>query len=57
LCPPGNAEALAAAMLQAAHCGDLRERGETSRRIAAGSYGLEHMARRYEELYRRLLPG
>jgi glycosyltransferase involved in cell wall biosynthesis len=57
LCPPGDAEALAAAMLQAARCRDLRERGETSRRGAAANYGLEHMVRRYEELYRRLLPG
>ena len=57
LCPPGDAEALAAAMLQAAGCGDLRERGEVSRRVASAGYGLEHMVRRYEELYRRLLPG
>ncbi len=57
LCPPGDAEALAGAMLQAIECGDLRERGEASRRVATASYGLEHMARRYEELYRRLLPG
>jgi len=55
LCPPGDAEALAAAMLRAAECGDLRERGEFSRRLAAASYGIEHMAGRYEELYRRLL--
>ena len=57
LCPPGDAEALATAMIQAAGAGDLRERGESSRRLAAASYGLEHMARRYEELYRRLLEG
>jgi hypothetical protein len=44
-------------MLQAAGCGDLRERGEVSRRVASAGYGLEHMVRRYEELYRRLLPG
>jgi len=56
LCPPGDSEALAGAMLQAVACGDLRERGEFSRRLAASTYGLEHMARRYEELYRRLLP-
>jgi len=57
LCPPGDAGALAAAMLQAVECGDLRKRGESSRRLAAASYGIEHMARRYQELYRRLLPG
>jgi glycosyltransferase involved in cell wall biosynthesis len=56
LCPPGDAEALASAMLQAVECHELQERGETSRRTAAASYGIEHMARRYEELYRRLLP-
>ena len=57
LCPPGDAGALAGAMLQAMESGDLRERGEASRRVATAGYGLEHMARRYEELYRRLLPG
>jgi glycosyltransferase involved in cell wall biosynthesis len=56
LCPPGDPEALAAAMLQAIDCRDLRERGESGRRLAAASYGLEHMAARYEDLYRRLLP-
>ena len=52
-CPPGDAEALARAMLEAIRCPDLRERGEMARRIAMSSYGLEHMAARYEELYRR----
>jgi glycosyltransferase involved in cell wall biosynthesis len=56
LSPPGDAEALASAMLQAVECGNLRERGTISRQVAADGYGLEHMARRYEELYRRLLP-
>ena len=56
LCPPGDAGALADAMLQAVACKDLRERGEAARRLAAASYGLEHMAARYEDLYRRLLP-
>jgi glycosyltransferase involved in cell wall biosynthesis len=57
LCPPGDTGALAGAMLRAVECGDLRERGETSRRVAAAGYGLEHMVRRYEDLYRRLMPG
>jgi glycosyltransferase involved in cell wall biosynthesis len=57
LCPPGDVEALAGAMLQAIESGDLRERGEASRRVAAAGYGIEQMARRYEELYGRLLPG
>ena len=43
-------------MLQAARCGDLRDRGAIARRVASENYGLEHMVRRYEELYRRLLP-
>jgi len=51
LCPPGDAAALAAAMLQAAACGDLRERGAISRRIAS-----DQMVRHYEAPYRRLLP-
>jgi glycosyltransferase involved in cell wall biosynthesis len=56
LCPPGDAGALAGAMLQAVHCADLRERGEAARRLAASTYGLEHMAGHYADLYRRLLP-
>lgn len=56
LCPPGDAEALADAILQAVNCPDLRERGETARRLAASAYGLEHMAARYADLYSRLLP-
>jgi len=55
LCPPGDADALAGAMLQAANCADLRERGEIARRTAANRYGLEHMAASYAELYRRWL--
>jgi glycosyltransferase involved in cell wall biosynthesis len=56
LCPPGDAQALAGAMLHAVNCADLRERGEKVRRLAASNYGLEHMAARYEDLYRRILP-
>ena len=55
LCPPGDADSLAGAMLQAANCGDLRERGEMARRLATNRYGLDQMAATYEELYRRLL--
>jgi glycosyltransferase involved in cell wall biosynthesis len=56
VCPPGNAEALAGAMLHSVNCGDLQRRGEIARRLAISSYGLEHMAAHYEDLYRRLLP-
>ena len=56
LCAPGDAKVLAGAMLQAARCGDLRDRGAIARRVASENYGLEHMVQRYEELYRRLLP-
>jgi glycosyltransferase involved in cell wall biosynthesis len=56
LCPPGDAGALADAMLQAVHCAELRERGEAARRLAASTYGLEHMAGHYADLYRGLLP-
>jgi glycosyltransferase involved in cell wall biosynthesis len=55
LCPPGDADSLAGAMLQAANCGDLRERGEIARRRATNRYGLEQMSASYEVLYRRLL--
>lgn len=56
LCAPGDAQALAGAMLAAVRCGDLRDRGAIARRVASENYGLEHMVRRYEELYRRLMP-
>jgi glycosyltransferase involved in cell wall biosynthesis len=55
LCPPGDAGALADAMLQAVSCADLTGRGEIARRAAASNYGLVHMAAHYEGLYRRLL--
>jgi len=56
VCPPGNADALASAMLLAVNCGDLQKRGEIARRLATSSYGLEHMTALYADLYRRLLP-
>lgn len=55
LCPAGDATALAAAMLAAAASPDLRERGERGRKMVFERYGIEQMARQYEELYRRLL--
>jgi glycosyltransferase involved in cell wall biosynthesis len=55
-CPPNDAVALAEAMLQAIHAGDLRERGEVARRRTASAYGIEHMAAHYETLYCRLSP-
>ena len=55
LCPPGEPDALAGAMLQAVNCGDLRERGEIARRTAANRYGLEQMAASYQDLYQLLL--
>jgi len=54
-CGPGDAAALAQAMLEAMNCSDLRERGAKARAVALNSYGLDHMMSRYEELYRRLL--
>jgi len=56
LCPRGDAEALARAMLAAVRSNQLRERGESARRLAIKSHGLEHMAARYQELYQRQLP-
>jgi len=55
LCRPGDPEALAGAMLHALNCRNLQQRGESARRLAASSYGLEHMAARYHDLYRRFL--
>jgi glycosyltransferase involved in cell wall biosynthesis len=55
LCPPGDADILARAMLQAVNCADLRERGEMARQLAENRHGLEHMASSYQELYKRLL--
>ncbi len=56
LCPPHDPAALADVILQAINAGDLRERGEIARRMAASSYGIEHMAAHYENLYRKLVP-
>jgi len=56
MCRPGDAEALARAMLDAVNCTGLRERGESARVLADKSYGLDRMAAHYRELYRRLLP-
>jgi glycosyltransferase involved in cell wall biosynthesis len=55
LVPPNDSEALARSMLHAVNCADLHERGEMARQVATNCYGLEHMAARYEELYRRVL--
>lgn len=55
LCPPGNAKALADVMLAAMRTGNLAERGKESRRVALESFGLQHMASKYAEVYRNLL--
>ena len=54
LCPPGDAVALAEAMLAAA-AGGLAARGAAARELALENYGMESMSRSYEDLYRRLL--
>ena len=54
-CAPSDPAALASIMLSAAQCGDLASRGEHASRTAAEHYGVEHMAARYGELFRRLL--
>ena len=55
LVPPGDADALARAMIASVNCAELRERAAKGRDLALSSYGLEHMAARYEALYQRLL--
>lgn len=55
LCPPGDASALAGAMLRAADSADLRQRGERARRLAFERYGIEEMGRQYERLYQACL--
>ena len=53
LCPPGDADALARAMLQAVNCAYLGERGEIRGSWRPVRHGLEHMAASYQELYQR----
>ena len=57
LCPPGDATALAEAMLAAAASPDLRQRGASARALVFERYGIEQMARQYENLYRTFLRG
>ena len=52
---PGDAEALAAAMLRAAQSPDLARVGAEARRMASAHYGIARMSRRYQELYEKLL--
>ena len=54
LCPPGDADALAGAMLHAVNYGDLQKLGEIGQLLATSKLGMEHMAAGYLELYRRL---
>jgi len=54
-CPPGEPQALAEAMYQAATCPQLPEMGARAREIAAARYSLQTMQNQYESLYRRVL--
>jgi glycosyltransferase involved in cell wall biosynthesis len=53
--PPGDADALAAAMLEAATAGDLEERGGRARDYVRGEYSTTVMASGYESLFTSLL--
>ena len=56
MCPPGNPDALAEAMLQAIRHPNLQSLGEIARQAAAKEHGLDRMAANYERLYREFLP-
>jgi glycosyltransferase involved in cell wall biosynthesis len=55
LCPAGDAARLAETMLAAAASPDLGQRGESARAMVFERYGIEQMARQYEDLYRTFL--
>lgn len=55
LCPPDNAEALAAAMESAIASPDRGDRGERARQLVAAGYSAARMAGDYDRLYRELL--
>jgi glycosyltransferase involved in cell wall biosynthesis len=53
--PPGDADALAGAMCEAALSADLRQRGLRARELAVANFQVSTMARKYEALYRACL--
>ncbi len=55
MCEPGNAEAMAEAMLCAASSTQLAAIGNAARELAAANYGIGHMSGRYLQLYGKLL--
>jgi glycosyltransferase involved in cell wall biosynthesis len=55
--PPGDVDALAAAMAAAAGSSDLDVRGAAARRRACGFFSITAVARHYETLYRQLGAG
>jgi glycosyltransferase involved in cell wall biosynthesis len=54
-CEPGNADALADAMLRSTQDTRLAEMGRAGRELAAEQYGILRMSDHYSALYRRLL--
>ena len=54
---PGDPATLAANLYSAALSGRLPEMGTLARKIAFESYSIQHIAARYEDLFRRFLPG
>jgi glycosyltransferase involved in cell wall biosynthesis len=55
VCPPGNVNALAAALESAITCDELREKGERARKKVSEYYSVERMSRDYELLYLKLI--
>jgi glycosyltransferase involved in cell wall biosynthesis len=57
LCPAGNPDALAHAMLRLSALSEEQRRamGERGRRHVQANYGLGRMVERWEELYREVL--
>ncbi len=54
-CPPGDVEALAAALETAITCKELREKGERARQKVSDYYSVERMSHDYEQLYLKLI--
>lgn len=57
LCEPGDVAGLTAAMLRLREDPELRARMAAANRERAREFSPRHMARRYEELYRGIVPG
>jgi glycosyltransferase involved in cell wall biosynthesis len=55
ICPPGDVDALTAALESAITCDELRQKGERARQKVSEYYSVERMSSDYEQLYLKLI--